>query len=97
MGLLCTGGSPGALSPYSPLVCTQSRSHRACSRAGSAASWLSRGLLWTALAVHRVHVHHGKVRLRLPAPAGGGLPVGWGSFHVGLGPIRAGDSDVFRA
>lgn len=53
-------------------------------------------LLWTALAVHGVHVHHGRC-VSSACPSGWGSPRGVGSFHVGLSPIRAGDSGVFRA
>lgn len=93
-------GLPAApLAPRDPLPsCSHLFEHGfirvVCSRAGSVTSRFSHGLLWIALAVHRVHVHHGKVR-RLPSPQAGVL-LGW-VLRVGPSPVRARDSDVFRA
>lgn len=68
-------GPPVTLSPPVLRLFERGFTRVVCSRAGSVTSGFSHGLLWIALAVHRVHVHHRKVR-RLPSPQAGVFPSG---------------------
>ena len=85
------------LPPVSPRVSLS----RMCSHAGNAASWFSHGLFWVTFAVHRLHIHHGKVRLALipeaePSPGQGAV---WGSasVHHKAGALGGGDRFILSS